>query len=108
MHSADRTRSREHWNKVQFVGQKAPLHVNDIGAIRVRPKIQRRTRGLALFDSGVDSKLRGCDAARAPRSLFTKPRAPDSWLAHIPAEPRDRFTDRQSARQGRHKTPNRR
>lgn len=51
---------RAPWNKGKLVGQKAPLKVKDIWAIRVRLQIQVRTRDLALFDLGIDSKLRGC------------------------------------------------
>ena len=53
--------SREPWNKGKLVGQKAPLKVKDIWAIRVRLQIQGRIRDLALLDLGIDSKLRGCD-----------------------------------------------
>jgi hypothetical protein len=52
------------WNKGKLVGQKAPLKVKDIWAIRVRLQIQARTRDLALFDPGIDSKLRGCDLVK--------------------------------------------
>jgi len=52
------------WNKGKLVGQKAPLKVKDIWAIRVRLQIQVRTRDLALFDLGIDSKLRGCDLVK--------------------------------------------
>ena len=38
--------------------------VKDIWAIRVRLQIQMRTRDLALFDLGVDSKLRRCDLVK--------------------------------------------
>ena len=55
---------RPPWNKGKLVGQKAPLKVKDIWAIRVRLQIQVRTRDLALFDLGIDSKLRGCDLVR--------------------------------------------
>src|SRR5689334_23215440 len=55
---------REPWNKGKLVGQKAPLKVKDIWAIRVRLQIQARTRDLALFDLGIDSKLRGCDLVK--------------------------------------------
>ena len=55
---------REPWNKGKLVGQKAPLRVKDIWAIRVRLQIQARTRDLALFDLGIDSKLRGCDLVK--------------------------------------------
>lgn len=47
-----------------LVGQKPPLNVTDIWAIRVRLQIQGRIRDLALFDLGIDSKLRGCDLVR--------------------------------------------
>ncbi len=57
-------RCREPWNKGKLVGQKAPLRVKDIWATRVRLQIQRRTRDLALFDLGIDSKLRGCDLVK--------------------------------------------
>jgi integrase len=49
------------WNKGKLVGQKAPLKLKEIWAIRVRLQIYRRTRELALFDLGIDSKLRACD-----------------------------------------------
>jgi hypothetical protein len=55
---------REPWNRGELVGQKAPLKVKDIWAIRVRLQIQARTRDLALFDLGIDSKLRGCDLVK--------------------------------------------
>ena len=54
----------EPWNKGKLVGQKAPLRVKDIWAIRVRLQLQGRTRDLALFDLGIDSKLRACDLVR--------------------------------------------
>jgi hypothetical protein len=40
---------REPWNKGKLVGQKAPLKVKDIWAIRVRLQIHARMRDLALF-----------------------------------------------------------
>lgn len=52
---------REPWNKGKIVGQKAPLKPKDIWALRVRLQMERRTRELALFNLGIDSKLRGCD-----------------------------------------------
>ena len=52
------------WNKGKVVGQKAPLKVKDIWAIRVRLQMRVRTRDLALFDLGIDSKLRGCDLVK--------------------------------------------
>ncbi len=49
------------WNKGKLVGQKAPLELKEIWAIRVRLQVFCRTRELALFDLGIDSKLRACD-----------------------------------------------
>lgn len=49
------------WNKGKIVGQKAPLKLKDIWALRVRLQMEGRARELALFNLGIDSKLRGCD-----------------------------------------------
>lgn len=57
-------RSHQAWNKGKLVGQKAPFKVRDIWAVRVRVQMQRRIRDLALFDLGIDSKLRGCDLVK--------------------------------------------
>jgi len=55
---------REPWNKGKIVGQKAPLKLKDIWALRVRPQMERRVRELALFNLGIDSKLRGCELVK--------------------------------------------
>jgi integrase len=52
---------REPWNKGKLVGQKAPFKLKDIWALRVRLQMEGRVRELALFNLGIDSKLRGCD-----------------------------------------------
>ena len=52
------------WNKGKLVGQKAPLKLKDIWAIRERLQIGRRTRELAFFNLAIDSKLRSCDLVR--------------------------------------------
>jgi integrase len=52
---------REPWNKGKIVGQKAPFKIKDIWALRVRLQMESRVRELALFNLGIDSKLRGCD-----------------------------------------------
>lgn len=49
------------WNKDRIIGQKPPLKIKEIWAIRVRLQLARRTRELALFNLAIDSKLRGCD-----------------------------------------------
>jgi integrase len=52
---------REPWNKGKVVGQKAPFKLKDIWALRIRLQMEGRVRELALFNLGIDSKLRGCD-----------------------------------------------
>ena len=52
------------WNKGKLVGQKAPLRLKDIWAIRIRLQLGNRTRELALFNLAVDSKLRSCDLVK--------------------------------------------
>ena len=49
------------WNKEKLVGQKLPLKLQEIWAIRVRLQIKNRHRELALFNLAIDSKLRACD-----------------------------------------------
>ena len=52
------------WNKGKLVGQKAPLKPKEVWAIRIRLQMEHQTRDLALFDLGIDSKLRGCDLVK--------------------------------------------
>src|SRR5450631_2935618 len=52
------------WNKGKLMGQKAAFKLREIWAIRVRLQIYSRTRELALFDLGIDSKLRACDLVK--------------------------------------------
>jgi hypothetical protein len=47
---------RDPWNKGKLVGQKAPLKLNDIWAIRIRLELGDRKRELALFNLAIDSK----------------------------------------------------
>ena len=49
------------WNKGRLIGQKRPLGLREIWAIRVRLQLAQRARNLALFNLALDSKLRGCD-----------------------------------------------
>jgi integrase len=51
----------EPWNKGKLVGQKSPLKLKEIWAIRVRLQLGERMRELALFNLAIDSKLRSCD-----------------------------------------------
>src|SRR5213593_2031840 len=49
------------WNKGKLLGQKPPLKLKQIWAIRIRLQLDHRNRELALFNLAIDSKLRGCD-----------------------------------------------
>ena len=49
------------WNKGKLIGQKFPLKLKEIWAIRIRLQLANRTRELALFNLAIDSKLRACD-----------------------------------------------
>ena len=55
---------RKAWNKSKLIGQKAPFKLQEIWPIRIRLQMQGRLRELALFDLGIDSKLRACDLVR--------------------------------------------
>ena len=55
------TSRKEPWNKGKLVGQKPPLKLKEIWAIRIRLQLANRRRDLALFNLAIDSKLRACD-----------------------------------------------
>ncbi len=58
------TPQRTPWNKGRIIGQKAPLKLREIWAIRFRLQQSGRLLELALFNLAIDSKLRGCDLIR--------------------------------------------
>ena len=64
MDTATASTAKIPWNKGKIVGQKSPLKLKDIWAIRIRLQLNHRTRELALFDLGLDSKLRACDLVK--------------------------------------------
>ena len=55
---------RRAWNRGRIVGQKRPLQLKHVWAIRVRLELAENIRDLALFNLAIDSKLRGCDLVR--------------------------------------------
>lgn len=61
MEAVSHVARREPWNKGKIVGQKTPFKLKDIWTLRIRLQMDGRVRELALFNLGVDSKLRGCD-----------------------------------------------
>jgi len=52
------------WNKGKLVGQKLPLKLKEVWAIRIRLQISNKIRDLALFNLAIDSKLRSCDLVK--------------------------------------------
>jgi integrase len=60
----NQSNSHVSWNKGKLMGQKQPLKLKEIWAIRIRLQMARNTRELALFNLAIDSKLRGCDLVK--------------------------------------------
>lgn len=59
MHKTETLRSP--WNKGRIIGHKPPLQPKHVWAIRTRLQMDEKWRDLAMFNVGIDSKLRGCD-----------------------------------------------
>jgi integrase len=55
-----------------LVGQKSPLKLKEIWAIRIRLQLTEQVRDLALFNLAIDSKLRGCDLLSLKVSDFAQ------------------------------------
>jgi integrase len=49
------------WNKGKLTGQKPPMKLKEIWAIRIHLQLEKEVRDLAMFNLAIDSKLRGCD-----------------------------------------------
>ncbi len=49
------------WNKGKIIGQKPALKLKELREIRIRLQMAHNIRELALFNTAIDSKLRGCD-----------------------------------------------
>jgi len=58
------TKRKVPWNKGKLAGQKPPLKLKEIWAIRIRLQISKQIRDLALFNLAIDSKLRSCDLVK--------------------------------------------
>jgi integrase len=61
MNPENQTKRHIPWNKGKLIGQKLPLKLKEIWAIRIRLQMAHNIRELALFNLAIDSKLRGCD-----------------------------------------------
>ena len=64
MNTQSTIRDHAPWNKGKLVGQKLPLKLQEIWAIRIRLQLANNIRDLALFNLAIDSKLRGCDLVK--------------------------------------------
>jgi integrase len=64
MKPENQTNQHTPWNKGKLIGQKSPLKLKEIWAIRMRLQMAKNTRELALFNLAIDSKLRGCDLVK--------------------------------------------
>jgi integrase len=58
------TAARVPWNKGRLTGQKPPLKLKEIWAIRIRLQLSARVRDLGMFNLAIDSKLRACDLTK--------------------------------------------
>ena len=89
------------WNKGKLIGQKPPLKLKEIWAIRIRLQLDNRARELALFNLAIDSKLRGCDLVGlhvrdvfqgshvAPRAIVMQKQTQRPVQFEIPEQTRD-------------------
>jgi hypothetical protein len=64
MGALNQINSKRPWNKGKLTGQKPPLKLKEIWAIRIRLEISKQVRDLALFNLALDSKLRSCDLVK--------------------------------------------
>jgi hypothetical protein len=58
---------RQPWSKGKLVGANPPLRASHVWSIRTKLHLGGRTRNLALFNLGVDGKLRGSDVVGGAR-----------------------------------------
>ena len=52
------------WNKGRLIGQKPPLKLREIWAIRIQLQLEHKIKEVALFNLAIDSKLRSCDLVK--------------------------------------------
>jgi len=102
---SSQTKNHQPWNKGKLVGQKLPLKLKEIWAIRVRLQLADRKRDLALFNLAIDSKLRGSDLVKiklsdvsnsgvvAARAMVMQQKTGRPVQFEITANARDSITD---------------
>jgi hypothetical protein len=72
---------RTPWNKGKLIGAKPPLRIKHVWAIRSTLQLSGRIRDLALFNLGINSKLRGCDLVSLASPMLRRRAVP------LPARP---------------------
>jgi integrase len=89
------------WNKGKLIGQKPPLKLREIWAIRIRLQLKKETRELAIFNLAVDSKLRSCGLVKlkvrdvchgngiAPRAMILQQKTQQPVQFEITEQTRD-------------------
>ena len=60
------------WNKGKLIGQKPPLKLKEIWAIRIRLQLANRIRDLALFNLAIDSLVHRDNIIKKVRGEFEK------------------------------------
>ena len=80
------------WNKGKITGQKPPLKLNEVWAIRTRLQIANKKRDPALFNLALDSKLRSCDLVKIKVSDV----AHGSWITHSKSQYGDADEDQET------------
>lgn len=70
--SLESTAKQSPWNKGRLSGQKRPLRLQEIWAIRIRLELSGESQELALFNLAIDSKLRACDLMKLRVSDVTQ------------------------------------
>jgi len=86
------------WNKGKLSGQKRPLKLQEIWAIRIRLQLQERIRELALFNLAIDSKLRACDLMALTVGDIAQAGRVQSRLLIVQKKRADRFSSRLRSR----------
>jgi len=75
---------RQPWNKGKLIGQRPPLKLREVWAIRIRLQLSKDKKELALFNTAIDSKLRSCDLIKLRVSDVSQwgPFSLEQWLCN--------------------------
>ena len=94
------------WNKGRLIGQRPPLKLHEVWAIRIRLQLSKDKKELALFNTAIDSKLRSCDLIKLrtsdvsqmgrvfSRAMVVQQKTQMPCLLYTSPSPRDLSTSR--------------